>query len=419
MKRKLWLRYAPLLVALAAAFLVTHCGDTHETVTVIPSGGGGGTTTSANVCTQKNGAINRMAAMQKDCPALSDYRLYQNLQDPTANPNGDGLPYSVTTLLFTNYARKARIIYLPKDESGKPEPAQYRQNKTFTFPVGTIISKTFYFPHDARTPQKGPKHLIETRLLIHRKDGWVGLPYVWKPNGSGATLMPNGAHVEGSVIGLQGKTWKIPYNVPSAATCQRCHQGPKGDSPNYPIGLKVRYLNYDYTYPDGKTENQLAHMTRLGLLKGAPSDPAKNAPSAPMANNPKDGSITQRARAYLDANCGYCHRQHATAGEQTGMYLLDNFRTQHPPGNHYYGICKLPESAGAGAGNRRYDIVPGKPQQSILMYRIKTSHYNPKTQETNPQSIQISMPPYARSVPDFKGDALVNAWIKQLKGSCG
>jgi hypothetical protein len=159
-------------------------------------------------------------------------------------------------------------------------------------------------------------------------------------------------------------------------------------------------------------------MTELGLLASAPSDPASSAPSAPMAKNPKSGSLQQRARTYLDANCGYCHHPHGTAG-RTGLYLVDNMRPPlQKPNNHYYGICKIPDSAGLGAGDRTYDIVPGKPDRSVLMYRIVSAHYNPKTQKTNPQAIQIVMPPLARSVPDFQGDTLIRKWIKQLKGAC-
>jgi len=54
---------------------------------------------------------------------------------------GDGvLPYSLNTPLFTDYAHKLRTIWMPKGS------AQYREGDVLDFPVGTVISKTFYYP---------------------------------------------------------------------------------------------------------------------------------------------------------------------------------------------------------------------------------------------------------------------------------
>src|SRR5699024_6103654 len=128
---------------------------------------------------------------------------------------------------------------------------------------------------------------------------------------------------------------------------------------------------------------QLKYMTENGLLKGAP--PLAQEPTAPQAfdvykPNPdfKDKSetwIDNHARAYLDANCGYCHRPKGRAG-YTGLILEDFFRApQHKPDTNYYGICKGPTAYHHFPQSYiNADIVPGMPEKSVLFYRIDNDY---------------------------------------------
>ena len=101
-----------------------------------------------------------------------------------------------------------------------------------------------------------------------------------------------------------------------------------------------------------------------------------------------------RARAYLQANCSYCHNGNGEA-RTTGLVLSNN------PGNDAYalGICKPPVAAGKAAENEHYDIVPGHPEQSILLYRM---------QSTAPS---IMMPEIGRSLEHVEAAQLVSDWI--------
>ena len=51
------------------------------------------------------------------------------------------VPYDLNTPLFSDYAHKLRTIWMPERAAAK-----YDAQQTFDFPVGTIISKTFYYP---------------------------------------------------------------------------------------------------------------------------------------------------------------------------------------------------------------------------------------------------------------------------------
>jgi hypothetical protein len=66
------------------------------------------------------------------------------------------------------------------------------------------------------------------------------------------------------------------------------------------------------------------------------------------------------------------------------------------------GICKSPVAAGDGSGGRRADIVPGSPDESILIYRVES---------TDPE---IKMPELPNLTPDDQGAELLRAWIESL-----
>ena len=55
------------------------------------------------------------------------------------------IPYDLNTPLFTDYAHKLRTLWMPPGET-----ASYEPEDVFRFPVGTIISKTFYYPRNDR-----------------------------------------------------------------------------------------------------------------------------------------------------------------------------------------------------------------------------------------------------------------------------
>src|SRR5271154_7274335 len=51
------------------------------------------------------------------------------------------VPYDLNTPLFSDYAHKLRTMWMPAARA-----ATYSATESFEFPVGTIFSKTFYYP---------------------------------------------------------------------------------------------------------------------------------------------------------------------------------------------------------------------------------------------------------------------------------
>jgi uncharacterized repeat protein (TIGR03806 family) len=301
-------------------------------------------------------------------------------------PNGRVIPYDLNTPLFSDYARKHRFVWMPDGAS-----AQYRENGTFDFPTGTILVKSFAFPTEGNG---GEEKLIETRLLVHAKSSWVALPYVWNARQSEATLQLVPDPVRVHWTDSAGRTRDFTYVMPNTNECQECHDNNKV---LLPIGPKARNLNRNYGYADG-TANQLTYWTKVGYLQGAPTP--EEAPRAAKWDDPVNGTLTARARAYLDNNCAHCHQPGGTAG-YTGV----DFRLTQPEVEHL-GVCKAPNSAG-NMGHLQYDLVPGNAEESILLYRM---------QSTAPK---VMMPQIGRDVVHEEGVALIREWISSLQGkSC-
>ncbi len=320
----------------------------------------------------------------------------------------DVIPYDLNTPLFTDYAHKLRTLWIPSGAA-----AHYREEKALDFPVGTIISKTFYYPknengqvlrtadysHDFAGEGLDLKtvRLVETRILVHRTDGWVALPYIWNEAQTDAVLSRVGGAKPLSLIS-EGRTQDFTYIVPNANQCAGCHAPNATTRKISPIGPKARHLNKTYSYASGP-QNQLQHLASLGKLTGFPS-----ADQTPKNADWRDDtqSLDSRARAWLDINCGHCHNPHGAA--DTSALYLDRPAHTYPAGNT--GACKPPVAAGQGTGGHTYDIVPGKADQSILTYRLSS---------TNPG---VMMPELGRSLVDEEALALITAWINAMPGAC-
>lgn len=329
------------------------------------------------------GPVNLTALMSATpAPTLSAYRLFTD--EDAVHPNARVTPYALNTPLFSDYAEKSRFLYLPPGTH-----AAYRPTGALDLPVGATLVKTFAYPADLRRPGEKVR-LIETRLLIHRRSGWVALTYVWNAERTEARLKRAGARLDVSFVDAHGRPRQVNYHVPNQNQCKECHSLSGRIAP---IGVKARNLNGDFAYPDG-VENQLAHWTRTGLLTGAPA-PSK-APRTAIWDNPAE-PLDARARAYLDGNCGHCHNPRGEASN-TGLFL--NLEEARPV---KFGIGKRPVAAGKGSGDLETDLVPGHPDASIIAYRMAS---------TDPG---VMMPELGRSVTHDEGLALVRDYIAKMQ----
>lgn len=284
---------------------------------------------------------------------LSEYGFFVG---PLADlaPNVGVTRYEPISKLWSDGAAKDRFIVLPAGATIEPDG-----DEDWPFPVGSVVIKNFRF--DGRH--------IETRLLIREADGWTGHVYLWDDD-----LQEARRFVAGTRVDVNGQT----YVVPNTNQCDNCHE----------IGDELRLL--------GVSAPQLApvagSLVEAGVLSRAPAPD-----HAALVDPFGDAPLADRARSYLHANCGHCHRP-GGGGGRSGLVLL-----AHVDEPSAYGICKRPVAAGDGSGGRLRDIVPGAPDESILVYRMES---------TDPE---VKMPEIPNLLVDEAGVALIREWIAAME----
>jgi uncharacterized repeat protein (TIGR03806 family) len=318
---------------------------------------------------------------------LSEYCFFQG--DMAAHKPSEGVyAYDVNTKLYSDLSSKLRFIVLPEGET-----IGFHETKKWEFPVGATLVKTFYYPVDAREPSKGRK-LLETRLLVRRQNGWHTEIYRWNDEQTEAAHYLVGKSIEVDWIDDTGEAVTSRYTIPAKSDCKSCHNH---SDDIVPLGPRSRQLNGPYDFGDGPV-NQIDHFAELELFDTKPAASGE----LPRLIDPKDDSqpIEMRGRTYLEGNCAHCHSQGGPA-RNSGLFLsIDETDPYH------WGVCKPPVAAGGGSGGRLYDIVPGEPDKSIMIFRMKSMEPDVKMPE---------LP--LRSVDQFGVD-VISEWITQMDGEC-
>ena len=271
------------------------------------------------------------------------------------------IPYHLNTPLWSDGAVKARFLYLPTSAKAKASG-----DGLLDLPIGAALIKSFAF---------GGK-LIETRVLLHRAEGWVALPYVWNAEQTEARLALAGKRIELTTPAGQA----ISYAVPNKNQCKECH-GLAGKVT--PIGPKAYNLSADW----------LAGMAKAGKLDRVP----QVARRIPLWESRAKAPVTDAARGYLDANCAHCHNPHGAAsnsGLNLGWLVSDPYQI---------GVMKRPVAAGRGSGTYEFDIIPGDPAHSILMFRFASTEGG------------VAMPELGRESRDPAAEAVIRAWIAGMR----
>ena len=314
---------------------------------------------------------------------LSDYNFFEKpFRDHI--PKNNVVPYTIASPLFSDYAEKLRFISVPEGSK-----ISFDNENNFIYPINTFLIKTFFYYHDISDINSN-RRLIETRILKNTSAGWIALPYIWNEEQTDAVLNLAGGRMRVSWVHYDGNPLEVLYSVPNMNQCKNCHTL---NNIQQPIGPKIRNLNLDFIYSDG-IQNQLTKWVSISILDSLPK--LEILPRTVNYNNEKDGTINERARAWLDINCAHCHSKGRPA-ETSGLYL--NYEEKNETA---IGIFKPPIAAGRGSGGLQYNIVPGHPEESILEFRISS---------TDPG---IMMPELNRKLIHKEGVELIQDWIRGM-----
>ncbi len=317
---------------------------------------------------------------------LSETGAFSDLA--TMTPHAGCIPYEMNVPFWSDNAIKSRFMCLPNDGThDTPEEQIVRTaDGDWEFPLGTVLIKHFELLMDHSDPNS--KVRVETRFLIHGEDRWYGVAYQWNEAGTDANLLRSAVDIDYNIQTLNGPLAQ-KWHIPARNECLTCH----GAATIGPLGPKSRQLNRDQTYAaTGLTSNQLETYSALGMF-AEPIDTAElptMLTSTPTANN--CASIQDRARSYIDSNCGYCHRPNGVRANFDARLITPLEDAKIINGTLVEGLGIEGEAV----------LVPGDLTRSIMFHRA------------NSVGEGYSMPPLAKSLIDEPGMALMAEWIQAL-----
>ena len=338
---------------------------------------------------------------------LSDWGVL-DVRDSRMHVDADTVVYTLASPLFSDHALKFRTINVPKGRT-----VAVTDSGRFDYPVGTVITKTFFYktaeadsndgqprflavsdiptptPNDLREIELDKVQLIETRLLVRREAGWQALPYRWRADQTDAELLLAGDLLLAEMEFEDQSEESFAYLVPNQNQCAGCHVLDQSTKAIEPIGPHQKHLQ------QVAGPNQLDEWSNRELVET--EHLRADLVWTQIDYRDESHTLNDRARSYLDINCGHCHSATGPA-DTSGLYLngetLDRVRL---------GWCKAPIAAGQGTGGHQYGIVPGNPERSILYYRM---------QSRDPGAM---MPELGRNLLDKAGSALVASWIGDME----
>jgi uncharacterized repeat protein (TIGR03806 family) len=320
-------------------------------------------------------------------PASSDGVLPATLSatgiftDRKPTPRAGMVPYDLNSTIWADHASITRWVALP--DGGK---IRFSPTGEFTWPGGTVFVQHFEMPTDT-----APR-CLETRVLVLDATGsfGYGATYRWRPDGSDADLVASDGEEE--ILKLtdpSGATREQTWTYPSRGLCFMCHTPTAG----FVLGPKTRQLNGDFNYPNGKTANQIAEWTQLGMFDNPPDPAHLDSYLKTIAVGDKAAPLEDRVRSYLDGNCAHCHRPGGTGAGWDARYDTP-FADQ--------GILGAAPRNNLGIEGAKL-IVPGNVAKSLIHARMAS---------TGPTG---QMPPVTRDVPDTAALKTLETWILNLK----
>jgi putative heme-binding domain-containing protein len=323
-------------------------------------------------------------------------------KDAQAHAPADGVySFDINAKQWQDYATSEYLVALP----GTSAATDYANKKHLAndvtwnpihvhLPKDGVLVKTISLEMERGNPAS--RRRIETQLLHFDGDAIQGYTYAWRDDQTDADLVPaDGGEKQLAVKderfgGVRPQTWTFASRV----QCGQCHNAWAG----YTLAFNREQLNRE---KDGK--NQLTRLGELGLLnrvddKERPLKPftADELKKVRKYPDPTDTSLSvaDRARSYLNANCGHCHRFGGGGSVEFHVNLDADVKDKHL-------WDAKPTRGDFGIPDARI-LAPGDPERSVLYYRMAKFGSG-------------RMPHLGSEFPDEDGLRLVRDWIASLK----
>ena len=280
-------------------------------------------------------------------------------------PHASLLPYDVNVPLWSDGAAKQRHVMLPGMSK-----VQVAADGSYTFPEGTIFVKTFHAGSAITAPR------LETRIMVHRAQGWAGYTYIWDVDQRDARLADNRVDLPLPRSSGLGATW----TVPSRADCMACHTAAGG----FVLGFRAEQL----ADAGSASPSSLDRLRGLDCFEGA----APTVTPFPRWDD-AEAAPAELARAYLDANCAMCHQPTGP-----GNATID---LRHDTSLNAMRLFEAPTQGDLGIRGAQ-QVVPGAPRRSILRERMNRTD-------------ALGMPNLSHGKVDKRALGVIDAWIRGLR----
>lgn len=316
---------------------------------------------------------------------LTETGLFANLEDLSPNPGV--IPYEPNLTFWSDDADKKRWMAIP----GLSNTITFNGEEQWDFPVGQVWVKHFDYDLDRSNPGTSVKRL-ETRILVENGADSYGVSYRWNNEGSEAFLVgQTGDDFVINYTDASGNPASLDWHIPSHSECLRCHT----DQAGVGLSMNTRQMNREYTIGH-ITGNQLTLLVDSGYLTGFTGTPQ----DYHRHSNPTDTNVNleDRARAYLDVNCAYCH--------QDGGATTTNWDARASISLEQTGLLYGSPVSESQPNPTDHLVRPGNTVHSAIWNRISA-----RTAINGNSNGYTQMPPLASNLFDEEGIALITEWI--------
>ncbi|WP_197496210.1 PQQ-dependent sugar dehydrogenase [Maribacter hydrothermalis] len=319
---------------------------------------------------------------------ITETNIFKNLQ--TLEVSDDLTPYNLIESSWSDGAYKKRWMFIPNTgtNENEAEKISFSENEEWEFPIGSVLIAHLDLPIDDKNPQLTKK--IETRFSIKGHDGkFYFLTYNWNDEQTEATLQKESIDEQVAIktkdFGVRYQNWHFPSNT----ECIVCHNGASKGS----LGFRTKNLNMEFPHNNTKI-NQLVNLSDKGIINKIITDNDTESLPTHKPLNDDTATLNDRARSYLDLNCGYCHRPDTGNRAEFDLRLFNSLEET--------GLLNAGTLTPLGIDGERI-LVPGNAEKSILFQRMLST-------ETT-----TMMPPLAKGVVDEDAVILIRDWINQLQ----
>ncbi len=271
---------------------------------------------------------------------LSETGLFTSTESLELSPGA--IRYRPAATMWRDGAVGDRVVAIATQAPIKPN-ANNRQNE---YPSGTIFANTIL--RDVIGDDGAPsKRRMETQVLAYDGLNWNPYTYAWNDEQTDAELVEAlGRTVAMTIPDEHFGSRQATYAFMSRDQCKVCHHVFMQGGLSF-IPQNVVSPGWDELADEG----WVGTLPKLGKIRVDPHDESK--------------PLDARARSYLDMNCAHCHQP--AGGGASGLHLGASV-----PQEKMSAIDARPTQGEFGIPEARI-ISPGRPERSVLMYRLATT----------------------------------------------